>query len=62
MVLEVLGHDEGARVVFDVGGDAGEEELVVVGHGGVVEDVSLGGLTGGLDGDLLGCLAVMVGS
>ena len=34
-----------------VGREAGEEEVVVVCHGGVVEDVCFGGLAGGQDGE-----------
>lgn len=44
------------------GGDALEEEVVVVSHGGVVEDGGLAGLAGGHEGDGLGVLVLELGS
>ena len=54
--LEVV--TEGGGHGFAAGADALEEEVVVVGHGGVVEDGSLRRLTSGHDGDRL-CVLVL---
>ena len=58
--LEFFAEDVGHGGAF--GGDALEEEVVVVGHGGVVEDGGFAGLAGGHESDSLGVLVLEFGS